>query len=201
MLKDDEGRPVAYLNGENRADAFDVIEIGVEEPGLCSAVVGAAGALAEARGLATVRFQVPPSHTFARYWLQFPSVHETRIYRDAEGMMCFINTEEALESMVPEWESRLAESGARDLSGEFTFVVDGQPFRVRARRGAIDVAAEPGPAKISVTPTDLMHLVTGYVYPEDTLNGLRHGVTAEARTLFATIFPKRTPYMWIYDRF
>ncbi|MEQ1864951.1 MAG: heavy metal translocating P-type ATPase, partial [Micropepsaceae bacterium] len=133
------------------------LERSSEHP-LAAAIVRAAGAVAKAEELARIRFCVPPPHPLARFLAQFPSVHEARIERDGGGMMAFINIAETLESMIPEWENLLVKSAAHELRTEFTLVVDRTAFRIRANRGAIDVASTPGTSKIGLKSADLMHL-------------------------------------------
>jgi hypothetical protein len=46
-----------------------------------------------------------------------------------------------------------------------------------------------------------MHLVTGYRFLDDVLAQRRRILSPEARLLLAALFPKRTPYVWLLDRF
>ncbi|NUM55926.1 MAG: GNAT family N-acetyltransferase [Candidatus Hydrogenedentes bacterium] len=201
LLKDDQGKAVAYLYAIVERGMLYVTEAGVSEPGVCAAVVREAARIAHAEEIAHIRFCVPPAHPLARFLSQFNSTHEARIDHDAGGMMAFINVAETLESMVPEWDSLLSKSVARELRTEFTLVLAKSAYRVRANRGAIDVSTTPGACKIGLKNGDLMHLVTGYRHPGDVLDERRCIMTADARTLFHTIFPKRNPYVWRFDRF
>jgi predicted acetyltransferase len=201
VLKDDDGHPLAYFDGKRDGDCFRVTEVGVSEPGLCGTVVKAAATMAEAEMRATIRFLVPPPHPLARYLLQFKSRHQMRIDRDADGMMAFINIGETLEHMIPEWEDLLSKALAREVRTELTLVVDGTCFRVRANRGAMDVALSPGANKISLSQWDLMHLLTGYRHAEDILDAAHGVLTKDARALALTLFPKRCPFVWHFDRF
>lgn len=201
LLKDDQGKPVAYLVEQENGDCLDIVEAGVGEMRVCAAVVRHAGVVAESKGVTRIRFCVPPPSPIARFLSHFRSIHETRIDRDAGGMMAFINVGETLESMIPEWESLLSRSAARELRTEFTLVVNGAVFRIRANRGAVDVSTSPGASKIGLKSGDLMHLVTGYRYPNDVLDERRCLVAGDARILFSTLFPKRHPFVWRFDRF
>ena len=201
LLKDDQGRTFAYLNTQTENDCLYVIEAGVSDIGVCAAVVREAGRIAHSEELPRVRFCVPPQHPLARFLSQFPTVHETRVDRDGGGMLAFVNVGETLESMIPEWESLVAKSVARELRTEFTLIVDKVSYRIRVIHGAIDVAVSSGASKISLKSADLMHLVTGYRHPSDVLEEHRCLVTSDARAFFSTIFPKRCPYVWRFDRF
>lgn len=201
LLKDDQGKAVAYLYAIVERDCLYVIEAGVGDPGVCAAVVREAARMAEAEEVPTIRFCVPPAHPLARFLAQFNSTHEARIDRDAGGMMAFINIGETLESMVPEWEALLGRSVARELRTEVTLIVDKSAYRIRANRGAVDVSTTPGTCKLGLNAGELMHLITGYRHPADLLDERRCLITSDARILFNTLFPKRSPYVWRFDRF
>jgi predicted acetyltransferase len=201
LLKDDQGKAVAYLLARRDTDALNVFEVGVAERAGCAAVVRCAAEIAEEEGLARLRFWVPPTHVMGRFLTQFRSTHEMRVERDGGCMMRLVNTAETLESMIPEWESVLAASAAREWRTEFTLLVDGTPYRVRTNRGAVDVAATTGSNKVSMKAGDLAHLITGYRDPADVLAERHYLMSGEARTLFALLFPKRCPYVWRFDRF
>lgn len=206
VLKDERGRHVAYLVARAQGDRLRVDDVGLDDPAFCEDVLAFAGQLASEQSLAHIRFSVPPPHPLARFLLRHRATHEELRDRNAGGMMAFVDLPETLESLVPEWESRLARSIARDHRTEFTLFVrdngaEPRPIRVRANRGAIDLAAATGASKLSLTPGELMHLVTGYLPAGDVLATRRAIVTAEARDLMAAVFPRRTPYVWPFDRF
>ena len=200
VLKDDQGKLMAYYVARPDGDTLHVHETGVDRLGVCAAVVASAGRFAEQEGCVRVRFHVPPSHVFARFLTQFRSVHEARLDRNGGGMMAFVNIAETLESMIPEWELLIARSAVRDLHTECTLLVNGAAHRIRSHRGAVDISSTAGPSKVSLSPVELMHLVTGYRYPEDLLDERRCLISTEGRALFTTNIPKRTPYVWIFDR-
>ncbi len=201
VLKDDQGRAVAYLLAAPDGDHLSVFEAGVEETGLCAAIIRAAGDLADEHSLSRIRLHVPPQHPLGRFMLAFPSTHEMRVERDTGGMMACISIGETLESMIPEWESRLLQSPAYDLRTELTLVVDSTPYRIRANRGALDIANAAATGKIALRQGDLIHLLTGYRHPLDLLEERRCILSSPARALFTAIFPKRSPYVWRFDRF
>lgn len=201
VLTDAQGKVVAYFYALPERSVLRVIEVGVAERGLCADVLGACANLAMQEDVERLRFEIPPPHVLARCLLQFRSVHEMHVQRGSGGMMAFVNIGEALESMVPEWEDLLARSGAGELRTELTFLVGGTPYRIRALRGAVDMAAMPGKNKVTITEGDLMHLLTGYRYAEDIVDYGRGVVSPDARVLCAILFPKRWPFVWRFDRF
>ncbi|HOZ46819.1 MAG TPA: GNAT family N-acetyltransferase [Candidatus Hydrogenedentes bacterium] len=218
VLTTAQGKVVAYLHAHPTKDAAMMTEVGVvgngaarsaaiapgapsADPAICRAVLRAAAERARQQSLGVLRFHVPPPHPFGRFLLQYASTHEMRIERDCGGMMAFIDLAETLESMIPEWENCLAQSAARDSRVECTLVVDRKPYRVRANRGAIDVAAGSGKNKLGLTSAELMHLLTGYRHLDDIYCARRRIITPEARALLPVLFPKRHTYVWHFDRF
>jgi predicted acetyltransferase len=201
VLTNDQGKVLAYFLARKDGVQLTVNEIGVSDMALCGDILTACARYAADEAVARIHFLVPPPHPFARFLLLYTSTHQMRIVRDCGGMMAFVDVAEALENLIPEWESLLAKSSLREDRIEVTLVVDKTYHRVRANRGAIDVSQFPGKNRLGLTPADLMHLVTGYRYIEDILAAKRHVITAEARALLAVLFPKRTPYVWPFDRF
>lgn len=201
VLTDSLGRPVAYFFTRVGDDGLWVEEVGVSEPKVCPDVLGACGARAADSSAGRIRFLVPPTHPFARFLGHVRSVHETHVLRDGGGMLACVDIGEMLESMVPEWENLLQRSAARELRTETTLVVEGETYRIRANRGAVDIAAFPGRNKLGLQPGELTHLITGYCYLEDILASCRSILSGEARTLLKALFPKRNPYVWHFDRF
>jgi predicted acetyltransferase len=201
VLTDDKGKVVGYFIARKTGDHLAVEEVGVADATLCDAVLDACAQRAGEETVGRIQFMVPPRHVFARFLLQFKTTHHMHIVRDSGGMMAFVNLEETLESLIPEWESLLAESNLFDRRVEVTLLVDGAHYRLRANRGAMDVTPYAGINKVSLSAADLMHLVTGYFYVEDILAKRRRMITAEARALLEVTFPKRDPYVWQFDRF
>ena len=200
-LYDEKGKVEAYFIAGDAGGHLRVDDVGLVEKGLSAAVVAEAARLASERSLSLLRFHVPPQHALSRFLLQFRSVHEMEVEHDAGAMMRFVSVGETLESLIPEWESRIAESLLRRVRAEFTFVVEGQPYRIRVNRGAVDVSGMPGANKVSLPAAGLLHLVTGYRHVEDVFDRGRYVVAPDAYGVMQTIFPKRMPYVWRFDRF
>ena len=201
VLTNDKGKVVGYFIARKKGDQLAVEEVGVSDEIVCDAVLGACAQRAAEETVGHIQFMTPPSHPFARFLLQFKTTHHMHVVRDSGGMMAFVNLEEALESLIPEWESLLVRSSLFDRRVEITLIVDGVHYRVRASRGTVDVTPYAGISKVSLSSADLMHLVTGYLYVEDILAKRRRLITAEARSLLDVLFPKRDPYVWQFDRF
>jgi len=201
VITDDQGRVNAYFFVEDYGDHLLVDEVGVRAPELCGAVTRACGDIAADQHHGRIRFLVPPSHVFARYFLDHPSLHEIQVLSDGGGMMAIINQSEMVESLIPEWEALIAGSVLRDARTEVTLNIQGEPIRIRVIKGAVDCAPSPGRSRVEVTDREMLHLITGYRHAEDLLATRQFTVGDEARLLLATIFPKRNPYVWPFDRF
>ncbi|HOJ34143.1 MAG TPA: GNAT family N-acetyltransferase [Candidatus Hydrogenedentes bacterium] len=200
-LADCHGKVEGYFIAHKHGTVLEVDDVGIAEPIFCAAVVGAVARIASEQGAAAIQFYVPPQHVLARYLLQFRSRHEMRIERNAGGMLTFVNVLETFENLIPEWESLLTNSVFRDAKCEFTFCVRDEVYRIRVNHGAIDVSAFPGKNKITISSHDLMHLITGYRYAEDILTFAGANVAPEIHNIIMTLFPKRAPYVWRFDRF
>ena len=119
-------------------------------------------------------------------------------------MAALIDTAETLESMIPEWESRLAASSLCTQHTEATLVAgDGETYRIRAHRGAVDVAPAKGHNRFHITRENLLELVLGCREAEDILTPARDQPSLQAPDawqLLRTLFPRRTPYVWELDK-
>lgn len=201
VVTNNQGKVLGYFVCRQEEEEIAVEETGTVDLGTCAAVLRACAKVGADACLPRLRFRLPPPHPMAHYLLLHKSLHEMRIMRDSGGMMAIVNLEETLESMIPEWESLLAQHPARDWREEVTLLIDRMPYRVRAFRGAIDVAPVSGKNKVSLSRTDAVHLLTGYRHVEDILATQHRVLTPNARALIAVLFPKRTPFVWPLDRF
>ena len=154
-----QGKVVGYILVNGAGRCLTVEEIGVTSAAVSRDVLAHVARLAQSQFVGSIRFLVPPEHPFAQFLLQYESTHEMRVTRDSGGMMAFVDLPEALENLVPEWEHLLGQSGLRDLRCEVTLVAGRIPYRVRANRGAIDVAQISGKNKVSLTHGELLQLI------------------------------------------
>ena len=201
VITDDKGKVTGYfLPGQEESEVL-IEEAGVADHAACAALLHACSRIAAGRFAAQLRFLGPPMHPLMQFLLRHRSIHEMRITRDQDGMMAFVNLGESLESMIPEWESQLAQSAARTLRTECTLIVNRKPWRIRANRGAIDISPVTGANKVGLSEAELMQLTVGYRYLDEILAQHRRIITAEGRALLAALFPKRDPYVWRSDRF
>ena len=201
VLTDAEGMVNAYFFTQDCGSHLAVEEVCVLDRTACMGVLSACSHQAADASLGSLRFLVPPTHPLAHYLTHFHSRHESEWVRDGGGMMALLNMEELFESMLPEWESRLATSIATTHKIETTLCVGNTSYRIRANRGAIDCATSSGINKVRLTSADFIHLLTGYAYLDDILDVARPRLDPEARLLLMTLFPKRSPYIWPFDRF
>ncbi len=180
---------------------YAVEEVGVSDYDWCPAALNACMAQAKSEYVSRIRFAAPPTHPMVRYLLRYRSDHEMRVSRNSNGMMAVVNIGETLECMAPEWEALLMRAGAAALCAETTLVVDRKPWRIRAHRGAVDVAQASGVNKLSLSSMELMQLLCGSRHLEEILALKRRVVNAPGMTLLDALFAKRAPYVWHLDRF
>lgn len=201
VLTNQNGKVLGYFRGERQGDVYVVDECGVADAALCGALLNAAAREAHAQFLGVMRFCAPPDHPLIRHLVRFRSDHEMATHRDGNGMMALVHTGETLESMIPEWESRLQRHFPADGRAEATLAVNRALFRVRAIHGAIDVGPGGGANKFSLSPQELMQLITGHRHLEEVLSTKRRIINQDGLALLRVLFPKRSPFVWQADRF
>lgn len=201
VLTNARGKMIAYSVGRADNGVWLVSEAGIDSPATGPALIAHCARRAQEAEHGTLRFAVPPAHSLAHVLRHYESTHEARLCRERGGMMAFVDLGETLESLVPEWEARLADTALAAVHTEVTLIVGDESWRVRAHRGAIDVTPAAGANKFSLSAQELMQLVTGYVHVSDVFAARRRLITADGRALLSAIFPKRDPYVHLLDRF
>lgn len=201
VITNADGKVLGYFLAHGAEDTLYVDDLGIAELKHCGALIKACADAAAADYRSRIRFAGPPTHPVMQFLHQYKSTHEMQLTHNEGGMMAFINLEETLESMIPEWESLLSRSAARTLKTDLVLLVDKKAWRIRAHRGVLDAAQGNGSNKLSLNPAELMHLITGYRYLDEILSTRRRMLSADAKLLLAALFPKRTPYVWGIDRF
>lgn len=201
VMTDSRGRVVAYYLGRPAGEEFQIDELGALDRTWFDSLLRACVANAHAEYTARVRLNIPPSHDFVKFLMQYRSDHETHVYRNSNGMVAAVNLEETLECMIPEWESSLLNASATSLCATVTLLVDRNPCRIRAHRGAIDVAAVPGENKVSLSTQEFVQVLTGHRYIDELVGAKRRSLNPAALPFLRVLFPKRTPYVWQLDRF
>lgn len=201
VLTDDRGKVTAYFVPRRTPAGLQIDELGLAERAHCGDLLHACALIAQEELAQDICFHVPPGHPFVQHLLHIRSRHEAQHTRDEGGMMAIVNLGETLESMLPEWDAQLQASAARSLRVEATLMIDRVPCRLRANKGALDIAIAPGANKCSLTQAEFTQLLTGSRYLDDILSQRRRILSPEARLLLTALFPKRTPYVWLLDRF
>lgn len=201
VLLDGGGLPFAYFLPRAEADALRIEEAGATDPDRFPALLAACAAHARREGLPRVVFQAPPGHPLARHLATHPARLPQPPAAPPIAWLAAVHPAEAFEALVPEWEQRVRDAGLTDAHTECTLVVGRAAHRIRAHRGAVDVAPLPGRNKVGVGPAELAALISGARTGDAVLEGGLWATTAEARALFRALFPPRTPWIWPQDRF
>lgn len=201
VITDERGKVRAYFLPRVHKNELLIDELGIAGPDACGALLHACAQLAVEHHAPKIHFAAPPSHPFSKYLLRFESKHEMWIKRNRDGMMAAVNLGETLESMIPEWESQLSQSVLVQERMEVTLLVEKKPFRIRANRGAIDVAPQSGENKVSLNGGEFVQLLSGYRYLDEVLATRRRILNQQGRAFLEVLFPKRTPFVWPLDHF
>jgi len=201
VIIDEDGAAVGYFLGKLRDTVYHIIEAGSQDSNVVPLVLAGCATTAKSILLRSLVIDLPPYHSISMYLKQFNALFEMKREHDRGGMLRFIEMEEAMESMIPEWEFRISESLLRELKIEITFLIKGVPFRLRSIRGAIDISSVNGYNKFSVTDEEFLHLVTGYLPFSEIYEESRRLISPSARLLLEALFPERNPYVYNFDRF
>jgi predicted acetyltransferase len=201
VLTDTQGKVMAYYVVKPSSEGFLVDEVAADSEDSCRCTLAAIAQAAARAGYSRLRIVAPPGHAFARFLRQYPSVHQMHVMRSGGAAVALVSAAETLEGLIPEWESLIARHAVRESRAKFTLVVEGRSYRVRANRGAVDVAAQAGQNKLSLTLYELTALVVGAMGAEEVLAQNPRLLRPEARELFYALFPKRVPFIWPRDRF
>lgn len=180
---------------------LEVEECGVINRAACPQLLQAVADFARGMLMPEVHFHGPPGHPLIEFLCQFRSTHTMELARGEGGMMSIVNPAETLESMIPEWESRLAQLGGRELKTELTLLVERVPMVVRCHHGALSILRQTGPNKLSLSQEEFVQLLTGYRHLGEVLGAKRRIIHQSALSLAEAMFPKRHPYVWRADRF
>lgn len=201
LVVDRRGNLVAYLVPQTAPDQLHIKELGVTTPASHDVVLRLSAQRARDAGLSRVRFHIPPSHRFARYLERYNSVHETRHFRQREGMMRFCDLESTIEHMLPEWAALLTESALRGRRANVTLVVDRSPYLISWNGDAIRASRVSGKDRLSVSSEELIQVMCGYGHIGDLMECRKTGLSARSRALLSIVFPRRAPFVWPMDHF
>jgi predicted acetyltransferase len=201
VMIDQHGAAIGYFLGSLKNTTYHIREAGALNAAAIPFVLAGCAATAKSMLLRSIVLDLPPYHSISTYLKQFNAVFEMKREHDRGGMLRFIDLEEAMESMIPEWEIRVSDTLLRELKIEVTFMVDGVPYRLRSIRGAIDINRITGNNKFSVTGQELLYLVTGYIPFNEIYDEARRLISPSARLLLEGLFPERNPYVYNFDRF
>lgn len=157
--------------------------------------------VAKERLITRLVFHGSPNHPVMRVLSNSVSPEALRLSSGRAGMVRITDVDETLESMIPEWESRAHRSLLREMDCEVTLLLENGPYRIRVRFGAVDIASQSGKNKFSLDQAIFTQLLTGCrdiaeIWPLE-----RRLITREGRALLEILFPKRDPYMALFDRF
>ncbi len=198
VLTNAQGNVLAYFAWTVEEDLLVVYEIGIADLTRPERILAECAEIARTNDLAHIRFMLPPDHPLHPL---LSASHEVAIDScENAGLLSIVDAAETIEMMFPEWETRLERSAFRDERIECTFIVGDGRYRIRANRGALDVAPALGINKFSLSRSDFVGLLVGAAKLEDLLAAHYRIVTPAARSFLSVLFPARSPYVWWFDR-
>lgn len=124
---------------------------------------------------------------------------DRKVYENVGGVR-IVDLEETLESMVPEWESRINQSLLRELDEEVTLVIDTTPYRIRTHYGVVDIARQSGRNKFSVDQLGLTQLLCGAIPLVEIYTLAPRLITTMGKVMLETLLPQRHPSYSYLDR-
>ena len=137
-----QGRVVAYILIGNEEKVLPVNEIGLEDPAAAPDILAYCAQRAQDTYKPRIQFMTPPEHPFAHFLAAYESSHEMRLSHQRGGMLSLLDIGETLESMLPEWEGRVAQSILIDRRCEVTLLVDGVGYLSLLLIGEVPPPAE-----------------------------------------------------------
>ena len=207
VLANVQGKILGYLDMQREGDELIIYEAGVGDPHHYARILSECGRLATEDLISQIRFLIPPAHPLTRFLMTYRSARYTcgdEIYAPGcgrDGLMTFVSLEETLENLIPEWEGLLAQSALRNARVETSLRIEKTSLLLRANRGSIGILSAPGRGRIALSAVDFIHMLTGYRSADEILSTPRRLLLPEERLLFDTLFPRRDPYVWPFDRF
>ena len=200
-LTDAADQFAGWLMPQVGEDEYHIKDLGAGDLSACESLLVAAASRASQAGYSRVRFHVPPFHLFARYLERFNSTHETRVFRQSEGMLAIIHVIQTLSAMIPEWRVRLASWQSGQRSWQLHLVVEGVPIAIVFEQGEIRIGPSKSTSGLHIERTELLLLLTGCHRAEDTLSSRWSNLDIEQRRMVEILFPRREPFIWPIDHF
>jgi len=195
------GKVVGYVWLNQGKNTTTILEIGGETHEIFPELLAYCTYMAHEEFCPTLQFHLPPDHPFSAYLGMIASSKSITLNTPTPGHMKFMDIAEALEHMIPEWESRISATLLQELRCEVTMIVGRDTYRIRSNRGAVDIAFTMGQNKYSSPASEFLNLVTGKISIEASYNRIPRLINIQGKALLQALFPKRYPYVYMFDRF
>jgi predicted N-acetyltransferase YhbS len=178
------GQPSAYLHFRTRGE-LELRECAAASPADVRSMLGFLARLLREHGRTRVDLHLPPQHRVARALFHRGSAQVSSNFRGA-AMLCICDWNALFAATSEHWLRALAAAGVDELS----LGIDGEAFRLRARRGALQI----DPARVERRHVELpAGHAPGYLTGQRDWRDLDPACAELARQLF----PGGTP-MWSY---
>lgn len=202
VLLNDNGKVIGYfLPRQDESNVLSIYEMGADDFTSEYAVLYAIAKHAEKERCGVIKIFAPPCHPILKILINQEYIYDTHTMRSGGGMVAVVNLEETLECMIPEWEKLLQNVSVWNKTEELTLIIGGAPYCFSFHKGSIVISPKMGKNKISMSLSDFIRLLTGFIYWEEIIERNRFILSSLARELLSILFPKRYPYVWHLDRF
>ena len=201
VLLDDRELFCGWLMPQRGEDEMHIKDLGTRDESACESLLNMATSLARQGGCSRLRFHVPPYHRFARYLTQFESIHETRYFRNREGMLSLLHLDRLLTAMIPEWESRWVSAGMGECVYRLHLRVEGEERVIIGENESIRVEQQNFEDGLEVSGPEGVLLLSGCSRPEDVLRNKWNDLSRDERRMVTILFPQREPFIWPIDHF
>lgn len=200
VITDSHGLVQAYFLPSSHGTNLCIQEAGARDPKFFPFLLAHCNRYARDKLLHQVNYRLPEEHPLNRFLMSRSEGLPGPVLHESVGSLRILDVDETLESMVPEWESRLEKSLLRELDEEVTLFVDKMPYRIRTHYGVIDIARQSGRNKFSLDHATFTRLITGIVRMSDIFETSPRLISPEGKAMLETIFPSRYPTLNYLDR-
>jgi predicted acetyltransferase len=199
LFTNSAGEAVAYATRDKANDRARIIEVGASDPIHYPSILRWAADYAVACRCENIGFLLPTDHPCAQTLTRYGVKLETHFPRNGAGMGRLLRLESFFEKTLPEWTRRA--QATTNPGSSLRLETDIGNITLEWTGDAVALSSQSSVAgTVQLPQYRLMQLAMGY-HSADFAPCLPGVTTSGDLTLFQTLFPRRSPYMWVADHF